>query len=95
MPEMLFAIRWPDGTRETCYSPSLVIKDHLAPGEAYPVADFLDRSRTALTIAGDRVRQKFGFDCPRAAGQIARLEAAGRRFIDQPDALVSVESFQE
>ena len=35
MPEMLFRIRWPDGTAEDCYSPSLVIKDFFAPGESY------------------------------------------------------------
>ena len=28
MPEMWFVVRWPDGSSETCYSPSLVIKDH-------------------------------------------------------------------
>ena len=30
MPEMSFDISWPDGSIERCYSPSLVIKDHLA-----------------------------------------------------------------
>ncbi len=27
MPEMRFVIAWPDGREETCYSPSLVIRD--------------------------------------------------------------------
>ena len=51
MPEMRFVIAWPDGRKETCYSPSLVIKDYFAEGRSYPLSDFLDRSRTALTIA--------------------------------------------
>ncbi len=34
MPEMRFLIRWPDGNRESCYSPSLVVKDFFAPGKA-------------------------------------------------------------
>ena len=51
MPEMRFVIRWPDGRRESCYSPSLVIKDFLREGESYPVPDFLKRSRQALRIA--------------------------------------------
>lgn len=95
MPEMRFDIRWPDGMPESCYSPSLVIKDYFSPGEAYPVADFLDRSRTALTIASDRVREKFGFACSIAAGQLARIEESCERFIDQPDATVRVETFHE
>lgn len=95
MPEMLFHIRWPDGATEQCYSPSLVIKDHLAVGEAYPVPDFMARSRTALTIASDRVREKYGFACSRALGQLARLEAAAGRFGKDADGTVTVLSFQE
>jgi uncharacterized repeat protein (TIGR04042 family) len=40
MPEMRFIIRWPDGRQESCYSPSLVIRDFLREGESYPVPDF-------------------------------------------------------
>ncbi|OZA93997.1 MAG: hypothetical protein B7X67_27305, partial [Rhizobiales bacterium 39-66-18] len=63
MPEMRFHIRWPDGTKEACYSPSLVIKDHFAPGETYTLADFLAKSRDALTTASERVRAKYGRPC--------------------------------
>ncbi|MDQ0511195.1 MSMEG_0570 family nitrogen starvation response protein [Ancylobacter amanitiformis] len=93
MPEMTFTIRWPDGTQEHCYSPSLVIKDYFAPGASYPLADFLGRSREALTIASDRVAARYGFSCSRALGQLARLEAAGGTFSTHPDARVVVESF--
>ncbi len=55
MPEMWFVVRWPDGSSETCYSPSLVIKEHFREGDLYAVPDFLERSRTALRIASDRV----------------------------------------
>jgi uncharacterized repeat protein (TIGR04042 family) len=95
MPEMRFDIRWPDGTAETCYSPSLVIKDYLAPGENYPVADFLERSRTALSIASDRVQAKYGMPCSRALSQLARIEAVGSRFIATPDARISVDAFDD
>ena len=50
MPEMRFRIRWPDGISESCYSPSLVIKDYFAAGTDYALTDFLARSRTALGI---------------------------------------------
>jgi uncharacterized repeat protein (TIGR04042 family) len=95
MPEMMFQISWPDGTSEQCYSPSLVIKEFLSPGETYPVPEFLQRSRTALTIASDRVREKYGFACSRAMGQLARLENGAKRFDATTDGGVTVTSFQE
>jgi uncharacterized repeat protein (TIGR04042 family) len=95
MPEMIFHIAWPDGSTEQCYSPSLVIKEHFAIGETYAVADFIARSRTALTIASDRVKEKYGFACSRAMGQLARLESAARRFESAADGGVTIMSFQE
>jgi uncharacterized repeat protein (TIGR04042 family) len=95
MPEMRFRIRWPDGTPETCYSPSLVIRDYFAVGTDYPVAEFLQRSRTALGIASDRVKAKYGMPCRRALAQLARIEAAAGAFKDVPDARVAVDGFDE
>ncbi len=95
MPEMRFRVRWPDGSVEDCYSPSLVIKDHFTPGDSYAVADFLDRSRTALTAASERVREKYGFACSRALDQLARIEATCQRFVDLAGARVGVETFEE
>lgn len=95
MPEMHFRVRWPDGSAQRCYSPSLVIKDFFSPGESYPVADFLERSRTALAIASDRVRAKYGFACGSAAAQLEAIERAAARFEARPDARVTVEAFEE
>jgi uncharacterized repeat protein (TIGR04042 family) len=95
MPEMLFHIRWPDGVTEQCYSPSLVIKDHFEAGASYELAEFMQRSRTALTIASDRVREKYGFACSRAMAQLARLEAGAGRFERLADARVTITSFEE
>ena len=95
MPEMRFHIRWPDGTPEACYSPSLVIKDYFAVGADYPLPDFLARSRTALGIASERVRAKYGMPCRRALAQIARIEAAAVAFTDSPDARVAIEAFDD
>jgi uncharacterized repeat protein (TIGR04042 family) len=94
MPEMRFHIRWPDGTVETCYSPSLVIKDFFAVGTDYPLGDFLERSRTALGIASERVRAKYGMPCRRALAQLARIETAAGAFTKLPDARVAVEAFE-
>ena len=93
MPEMRFVIAWPDGEEETCYSPSLVIKDFFLEGQAYPVPDFLDRSRKALTIASDRVEAKYGFPCSLARGQLARIEAAATRFPSDTNATVLCKTF--
>ena len=95
MPEMRFRIRWPDGTPETCYSPSLVIKDYFAVGTDYALADFLARSRTALAIASDRVKARYGMACSRAMAQLARIETAAGAFTDVPDARVAVDGFDE
>lgn len=93
MPEMRFVICWPDGRRESCYSPSLIVRDYFREGESYPVADFLDRSRAALTTASDRVKAKYGHACSLALGQLARLEAAAAPFAERPDAKIVCETF--
>lgn len=95
MPEMRFTVLWPDGREESCYSPSLVIKEHLEVAARYPLADFLDRSRTALGIASERVRAKYGVPCSRALGQLARIEAAAAAFRDAPAATVTIVRFEE
>lgn len=95
MPEMRFRIRWPGGQEEACYSPSLVIKDFFEPGRVYPLADFLDRSRQALTIASDRVKARYGFPCSLALGQLDQIERASRAFAASPNATVTVLSFHD
>lgn len=94
MPEMHFRIRWPNGQPESCYSPSVVIKEFFVAGESYPLADFIDRSRTALNLASDRVRARYGHPCARAQAQLARIEAAAAVFSDLPAAQVRVDAFE-
>ncbi|ORM26943.1 MSMEG_0570 family nitrogen starvation response protein [Williamsia sp. 1135] len=79
MPEMTFTVQWPDGARQQCYSPSLVMHEHLEVGAEYPVTEFVSRTSTALRIASDRVREKFGFACTSAAAQLAEIEGVARR----------------
>lgn len=80
MPEMTFSVRWPDGREDPCYSPSLVMHDHLEAGACYTVADFTARSTRALAEAGERVRATFGFACTSAAATVARIEETAARF---------------
>jgi uncharacterized repeat protein (TIGR04042 family) len=95
MPELHFTLRWPDGARETCYSPSTVIREHFVVGRDYALADFLAISRTALNAASERVRARYGSPCSLALGQLARIEATAARFAGQPDAKVLFETFKE
>ena len=95
MPAMHFHLRWPDGHESRCYSPSLVIKDYFQPGAAYPLPDFLQRSREALNIASERVRAKFGFACSMALDQLAQIEAEAAGFADRPQAHVEVLAFDD
>ena len=94
MPEVHFRVRWPDGTRETCYSPSRIVRDYLHEGKTYALRDFLDLSRAALSAASERVRAKYGAPCGLASGQLAALEAKGAAFFGVADAYVTVESLQ-
>ncbi len=91
MPEMRFRVRWPDGGETLCYSPSLVIREHLAAGGIYALPDFLERVRMALRIASDRVQQKYGMPCARAIGQLGDIETRASRY--SQDAAVTVTEF--
>ena len=95
MPETRFKIQWPDGSQETCYSPSSIVKEYFEPGGEYALTDFLDRSRTALNIASDRVLAKYGRACGLAIGQLAEIEATAARFSSQPKLRVRVIEFIE
>jgi uncharacterized repeat protein (TIGR04042 family) len=92
MPEVHFRIRWPDGGIDTCYSPSTVIKDFFVVGQPYPLDEFLQRSRSGLEAASERVRALYGMSCSRALGQLAAIEAKAKK---QPadGAQVRVEAF--
>jgi len=95
MPEMRFTVRWPDDTVTNCYSPSLIIKDYFAVGTSYPPADFLERASTALNIASERVRAKYGYACSSALDQLRQIEETVALHAASPGALVKVERFSE
>lgn len=93
MPEMRFRIRWPDGSSESCYSPSLVVKDHLVVGETYALDDFLERCRVALHCASERVEARYGRPCAFALAQLAALETRAA-LLSMPAGSVFIEAFE-
>jgi uncharacterized repeat protein (TIGR04042 family) len=93
MPAMHFKLRWPDASETRCYSPSLVIKDHFAPGVRYPLPEFMTQMRDALNTASERVRAKFGFACSMALDQLAEIETLAARFDERSE--VEMLAFEE
>jgi uncharacterized repeat protein (TIGR04042 family) len=88
MPEIHFKIQWPDGSEETCYSPSLVVKKYFTPNSDYTVKDFVQRSRESLLIASDRVQAKYGRPCSLALGQLQTIETKSAQFQNLPQSKV-------
>ena len=95
MPEVRFTVRWPDASVSDCYSPSTVIHDYLVAGASYPVADCMDRCRTALQLASDRVRLKYGYACSSALDQLERLEARAASLPTDSAATVTVVAMRQ
>jgi uncharacterized repeat protein (TIGR04042 family) len=95
MPEIRFQIQWPDESQDTCYSPSLIVKDYFTPNTSYDLDDFVRRSRTALTIASDRVQAKYGRPCALALAQLQDIESKAHGYKQEPDAKVRFLQFVE
>jgi uncharacterized repeat protein (TIGR04042 family) len=96
MPEMHFTIEWPNGKTERCYSPSYIIEEYLGVGGAYSVEEFLARTRAALNLASDRVRERYGYVCSSALDQLAGLEQASAALSpEESSGMVKVLEFQK
>ena len=80
MPEVHVRLRWPDGSVQQVYSPSLVVTDHLEAGRTYPIDELMPLVRTALHEASERVRASYGFPCSLAAASLAEVEAKASAF---------------
>jgi uncharacterized repeat protein (TIGR04042 family) len=80
MPVVEFTLRWPDGVRQRCSSPSTVIHEHLTLGMSLPIEDFVARSAVAMQAASERVRQRYGFSCGTAAEQQQEIVRAAARY---------------
>lgn len=74
MPEVIFTVELPDGSKRECYSPSTVVCNYFHKGDEMPLAEFVSRSRRALTEASERVRARYGFACSSAADQLEQIE---------------------
>ena len=91
MPAVHFTIRWPDASIDHCYSPSRAIQEYLDAGAQYAVPDFVEHCRSALHLASERVRAKYGYACSSALDQLDRIERKARQFDATARAVVHVE----
>jgi len=72
-----------------------VIKEHLDPGRAYALGDFVARCERALEIASDRVRAKYGFPCSIARAERVEIRRRAEAYEDREGAEVKVIAFIE
>ena len=92
MPEVRFTCAGPTTASASAIRPRPSCTSTCAPANAMTCADFMARSRTALTLASERVRLKYGYACSSAMDQLARLEAGASRFETDAGATVTVET---
>ena len=90
MPERNFEVQWPDGSKESCYSPSSTIENYLTAGEEYPLQEFLSITDTALNEASERVRQKYGYACSSAMDQLNTIQQRAKQYQNVENANVVV-----
>ena len=95
MPAIHFTIRWPDSSIDQCYSPSRAIQEYLEVGAHYAVPDFVERCRSALHLASERVRAKYGYACSSALDQFDQIERKAARFAGAAGAMVRIERFTQ
>jgi uncharacterized repeat protein (TIGR04042 family) len=90
MPELHFELRWTDAHTERYYSPSTAVRGYLQAGESYSVPELLERARTAMHLASERVRARYGFSCSSAMDTLLRIEQSAERYAQDPTARVTV-----
>ena len=74
MPEVYVQIIWPNEAPDRVYSPSSIIKNYFKTGDVLTVEQFQNKADEALLNASKRVKEKFGFECTSAMGEMERLK---------------------
>jgi uncharacterized repeat protein (TIGR04042 family) len=95
MPEVHFKVRWPNGESRVYYSPSTIVRSCFAAAESYALSEFLQRTRTAMNVASERVRAKYGYTCSSAMDTLQQIEETAAGFEGTPDARVTVLSLDD
>jgi uncharacterized repeat protein (TIGR04042 family) len=73
----------------------LVVKQYFTPREEYELASFVEKSRTALNIASDRLKAAYGFACSRALGQLPQIESKTAEYQQLSEPKVRVIDFSD
>lgn len=88
MPAMHFVVCWPDGSKDTCYSPSTAIEKYLQVNHPYTLEEFVSTSTRALDEASERVKAKFGYFCSSAMDQSAAITLKAQQFSPEQQVIV-------
>lgn len=88
MPAMHFVVCWPDGSKDTCYSPSTAIGKHLQVNHPYVLEEFVTLATRALDEASERVKAKFGYFCSSAQDQSAAIVQKAQQFRAEQQVIV-------
>lgn len=90
MPAMRFNVIWPDGSEDSCYSPSTVITRYLQENTRYPLETFTRICDQALNEASQRVEQKYGYFCSSAMDQLSLIRNKAATFAQNDTPQVQV-----
>lgn len=80
MPAINFSIRWPDGSEESCYSPSTIVRQHFKPGDTMPLNEFISIAEVAMDAASERVKETYGYFCSSALDQLALIKGKAAQY---------------
>ena len=71
----------------------MIVKEYFAADTEYDLVDFVERLRTALNIASDHVKAKYGFPCGLALGQLQEIKAKATKYSQLKDPKVKFIKF--
>jgi len=72
-----------------------VVLDYFEADKEYTLDDFVERSRTSLQIASDRVYAKYGMHCSRAQAQLQYIEQMSTKYYHLSEPRVRLIQFIE
>ena len=93
MPAVKFSVEWPNGEKNTYYSPSTIIHQYFEVGQKLNIEDFVKQSQEALSHASKRVEAKYGVACSAAQDQIVKITQKAEQY--SSESVVSFIGFEE
>lgn len=74
MPSVRMDVRWPDDSVTSHTSPSTIIKNYFKEEESFDLPKFVEQAEAGFEHANQRVKERFGFACSQAAGELNEIK---------------------